>query len=85
MKVKRHKAAKKQLSIYKNVFKLHEPYQILVDGTFCHAAIHTRIHIKDAVERLFSSTVAIYTTPCVVEELKLLGPEYNGTRYACHM
>ena len=74
MKVKRHKQAKKQLNLYKNVFGLREPYQVFVDGTFCHAAIKTRIHIKEAIEKLFSnSTIAVFTSPCVVEELRKLG------------
>uniref|UniRef100_A0A8C6T1E1 UTP23 small subunit processome component n=1 Tax=Neogobius melanostomus TaxID=47308 RepID=A0A8C6T1E1_9GOBI len=37
MKIKRQKQAKKTISFYKYNFSFREPFQILVDGTFCQA------------------------------------------------
>ncbi|XP_031566349.1 rRNA-processing protein UTP23 homolog isoform X2 [Actinia tenebrosa] len=39
MKVKRVKGAKKIINFYKNSFGIFEPYQVLIDLTFCQAAI----------------------------------------------
>lgn len=39
MKIARYKKAQKTLSFYKNNFGFREPYQILVDATFCQTAL----------------------------------------------
>lgn len=39
MKAKRNKQVKKILGFYENNFGFRKPYQILVDGTFCFAAL----------------------------------------------
>lgn len=39
MKIKRHKKAHKYINFYINNFGFHQPYQILIDGTFCFAAL----------------------------------------------
>lgn len=39
MKVKRCKKANKRMSFYVNNFAFREPYQVMIDGTFCHAAL----------------------------------------------
>lgn len=38
MKVKRYKKSKKILGFYINNFGFHEPYQVLIDGTFANSA-----------------------------------------------
>lgn len=40
MKIARYKKAQKTLSFYKNNFGFREPYQILIDATFCQTALH---------------------------------------------
>lgn len=39
MKIARYKKAQKTLSFYRNNFGFREPYQILVDATFCQTAL----------------------------------------------
>uniref|UniRef100_A0A8C2LG73 UTP23 small subunit processome component n=1 Tax=Cricetulus griseus TaxID=10029 RepID=A0A8C2LG73_CRIGR len=39
MKITRQKHAKKHLGFFRNHFGVREPYQILLDGTFCQAAL----------------------------------------------
>uniref|UniRef100_E0CYI7 UTP23 small subunit processome component n=1 Tax=Mus musculus TaxID=10090 RepID=E0CYI7_MOUSE len=39
MKITRQKHAKKHLGFFRNNFGVREPYQILLDGTFCQAAL----------------------------------------------
>lgn len=39
MKIARYKKAQKTLSFYRNNFGFREPYQILIDATFCQTAL----------------------------------------------
>lgn len=39
MKIARYKRAQKTLSFYRNNFGFREPYQILIDATFCQTAL----------------------------------------------
>lgn len=39
MKIARYKKAQKTLSFYRNNFGFREPYQILIDATFCQSAL----------------------------------------------
>lgn len=43
MKIARYKKAQKTLSFYRNNFGFREPYQILIDATFCQTALIVRI------------------------------------------
>ncbi|XP_015760427.1 PREDICTED: rRNA-processing protein UTP23 homolog [Acropora digitifera] len=68
MKVKRMKNAKKCLILFKNSFGFAQPFQILVDGTFCQAALQSRTQIQ-------------VTTPCVIAEAQALGPQLAGALF----
>lgn len=39
MRIRRYKKAFKSLSFYVNNFGFHKPFQLLIDGTFCFAAL----------------------------------------------
>lgn len=43
MKIHRNKKFKKIIQYYKNNFGYRDPFQILIDATFCHAAIKVRL------------------------------------------
>jgi len=73
MKVKRQKQARKILNVYKTIFNFHEPYLILIDGTFCQNAIKFKIDLKDSISKYFGSDIQCCTTKCVLNELKELG------------
>lgn len=42
MKVTRYKKANKRINFYINNFKYRPPIQMLIDGTFCYAAINVK-------------------------------------------
>ncbi|CAH3164681.1 unnamed protein product [Porites lobata] len=78
MKVKRVKHARKYLTLFKNSFGIFEPYQILVDGTFCQAALQTKINIKEQLPKYLDGTIQLSTTRCVIAEGEALGPQLSG-------
>ncbi|XP_073229741.1 rRNA-processing protein UTP23 homolog [Porites lutea] len=61
MKVKRVKHARKYLTLFKNSFGIFEPYQILVDGTFCQAALQTKINIKEQLPKYLDGIIQLFT------------------------
>lgn len=64
--------------MFKNSFGIFEPYQILVDGTFCQAALQTKINIKEQLPKYLDGSVQLLTTKCVIEEGTALGPQLAG-------
>lgn len=65
MKIKRQKQAKKTISFYKYNFKFREPFQILIDGTFCQAALKNKIQIKEQLPKYLMGEVQLCTTKWV--------------------
>ncbi|XP_049607909.1 rRNA-processing protein UTP23 homolog [Syngnathus scovelli] len=80
MKIKRQKIAKKTLSFYKYNFNFREPYQVLIDGTFCQAALKNKIQIKEQMPKYLMGEVHLCTTNCALKELETLGKELVGAR-----
>ncbi|MBN3299888.1 rRNA-processing protein UTP23 homolog [Amia ocellicauda] len=80
MKVKRQKQAKKTISFYKYNFSFREPFQILLDGTFCQAALKNKIQIKEQMPKYLMGEVQLCTTNCVLKELESLGKELYGAK-----
>ncbi|XP_061738060.1 rRNA-processing protein UTP23 homolog [Nerophis ophidion] len=80
MKIKRQKQAKKTLSFYKYNFSFREPYQVLIDGTFCQAALKNKIQIKEQIPKYLMGEVQLCTTNCALKELETLGKELYGAR-----
>ncbi|KAM5157045.1 rRNA-processing protein UTP23 homolog [Mantella aurantiaca] len=80
MKITRQKHAKKNLSFYRNNFRFREPYQVLLDGTFCQAALKNQIQIKEQLPKYLMGEVQLCTTHCVLKELESLGKELYGAK-----
>lgn len=80
MKIKRQKQAKKTISFYKFNFSFREPFQILIDGTFCQAALKNKIQIKEQMPKYLMGEVQLCTTNCALKELETLGKELYGAR-----
>lgn len=78
MKIKRYKKADRFMSFYKNNFGFREPFQILLDGTFCQVALTHQVNIQDQLPRYLSGECKLLTTACVVEETKKLGKPLHG-------
>lgn len=80
MKITRQKHAKKHLSFFRNNFGVREPYQILLDGTFCQAVLRGRIQLRDQLPRYLMGETQLCTTRCVLKELETLGKELYGAK-----
>ncbi|XP_017285204.1 rRNA-processing protein UTP23 homolog [Kryptolebias marmoratus] len=80
MKIKRQKQAKKTISFYKYNFSFREPFQILVDGTFCQAALKNKIQIKEQMPKYLMGEIQLCTTNCALKELETLGQQLYGAR-----
>ncbi|XP_060678809.1 rRNA-processing protein UTP23 homolog [Hemiscyllium ocellatum] len=80
MKIKRQKTAKKLLSFYRHNYSFREPYQILLDGTFCQAALKNKIQIKEQAPKYLMGEVQLCTTSCILKELQSLGKELYGAK-----
>lgn len=80
MKVKKQKRHRRAVRFYAACFGFREPYKILCDGTFVHHLISNRITPADtAIANTLGATVRLFTTRCVVEELKRLGTSYSDS------
>ncbi|XP_064484393.1 rRNA-processing protein UTP23 homolog [Ornithodoros turicata] len=79
MKINRYKRVQKHLTFYKNVFSFRPPYQILVDGTFCAAALKYRVNIREQMPKYLGDEVKLCTTVCAIMETERLGPPMYGT------
>ncbi|KAG8570218.1 hypothetical protein GDO81_011156 [Engystomops pustulosus] len=80
MKITRQKHAKKILSFYKNNFNIVPPYNVLVDGTFCQAALKHKIQMKEQLPKYLMGEVQLCTTRCVLKELESLGKDLYGAK-----
>ncbi|XP_032875105.1 rRNA-processing protein UTP23 homolog [Amblyraja radiata] len=80
MKIKRQKTARKLISFYKHNYGFREPFQILLDGTFCQAALKNKIQIKEQMPKYLMGEVQMCTTSCVLKELESLGKELYGAK-----
>lgn len=73
MKIRRKKRVQRALSFFKNNFGFHPPYRVIVDGTFCQAALKNKVNIEDQIPRYFGSQVRFSTTSCAINETEILG------------
>ena len=69
MKVKRLKRAQNVLAFYRHNYGLTPPYHLLVDGTFCNAALEQQLNIREQVGKYLGDDDCRYwTTDCVLRE-----------------
>ncbi|KYM88667.1 rRNA-processing protein UTP23 like protein [Atta colombica] len=81
MKTLRVKKARKTLGFYVNNYKFHQPFQVLVDGTFAFAALQNKFNIQEQLAKYFQSETKLLTTACIISETEKLGifsPAVNG-------
>lgn len=78
MKISRQKKISKILNFYINNFGFHSPFQILIDGTYCYAALKNQHNIQEVLPKYFQSELKLLTTPCVVVETEKLGSKVIG-------
>ena len=73
MKVKRQKNVRKILTFYRNSFGYRSPFQVLVDGTFCRAALNCKVNISEQLPKYLDAEIRLCTTRCVLAECEALG------------
>ncbi|CAH0557420.1 unnamed protein product [Brassicogethes aeneus] len=78
MKIKRYKKVNKNINFYINNFGFRQPYQLLVDGTFCFAALNNQVNIADNIPRYLHGETKLLTTQCAVMEMETLGSKLHG-------
>ncbi|KHJ75424.1 hypothetical protein OESDEN_24960 [Oesophagostomum dentatum] len=83
MKVKRIKRANRILRFFKYNYKIAPPFRILVDGTFCNAALANKINLREQLPKYLGGDVEIVTTKCVLAELEGLGSAVYGALVIC--
>ncbi|KAL7749247.1 hypothetical protein RI367_005399 [Sorochytrium milnesiophthora] len=79
MRVKRQKTSKKIMALYKTSFGFYEPYQVVVDGTFTNVALSYSINLPSVLPKTIMGEVRLFTTPCILAELKQLGEAFGPT------
>ncbi|XP_014498507.1 rRNA-processing protein UTP23 homolog isoform X2 [Vigna radiata var. radiata] len=85
MKVKKQKRHRKTLTFYTTCFGFRKPFKVLCDGTFVHHLLVNRITPADiALGNILSASVKLYTTRCVLAELKRLGSSYSESLENAH-
>lgn len=73
MKTARYKKARKNLGFYIHNYKFHQPFQVLIDGTFAFAALQNKFNIHDQLKKYFQSEIKLITTSCIICETEKLG------------
>ncbi|KAF8376993.1 hypothetical protein HHK36_030365 [Tetracentron sinense] len=87
MRVKRQKRHRKSVRFYTACFGFREPFKVLCDGTFVHHLLINRITTSnDALSNLLGAPAKLFTTRCVLGELKSLGESYaESLQVACNL
>jgi len=78
MRTKRVKKANKTLNFFHFNYKYEPPYLILLDGTFCQAALENKINLREQMPKYLSAEIEMLVTKCVLNELEQLGTEVYG-------
>lgn len=78
MRLKKQRRIRKSLRIYITCFGFRKPFKVLCDGTFVHHLLVNRIvPADDALANLLGAPVKLFTTRCVLAELKRLGQSHS--------
>ncbi|XP_068151861.1 rRNA-processing protein UTP23 homolog [Drosophila tropicalis] len=78
MKISRFKKSHKTLVYFATNFEYREPYQVLIDATFCQAALQHQIGIEEQIRKYFQCPAKLLTTQCVILEAESLGAPLTG-------
>ncbi|CAG9567565.1 unnamed protein product [Danaus chrysippus] len=78
MKITRYKKVQKYLKFYYNNFGFHQPYQVLIDGTFCFAAFKEHINVREQLPKYLNGNVKLLTTRCIIKETEKIAKKTHG-------
>ncbi|GAA0157140.1 hypothetical protein LIER_14469 [Lithospermum erythrorhizon] len=86
MKVKKQKRHRRAVRFYTACFGFREPFKVLCDGTFVHHLLVNKIVPADtAIANILGAQVKLFTTRCVLEELRSLGKSYTDSYNAAQI
>lgn len=81
-RIKRARKVRKYLRYYRSAHGFREPFKVIVDGNFIAACEKLALGpAADVVAKYLGSSardVKVFTTRCVQDELRNMGPEYKG-------
>ncbi|XP_022141733.1 rRNA-processing protein UTP23 homolog [Momordica charantia] len=78
MRFKRQKRHRRVVRFYAACFGFRQPFKVLCDGTFVHHLLSNRIVPADnALAKTIGGPIKLFTTRCVLSELKALGQSYS--------
>lgn len=66
------------LNFFCNNYGFRQPYQVLIDGTFCYAALKNKFNIRAQTPKYLDGDVKLLTTQCVIQESANLGHNVYG-------
>jgi len=72
MKVKRQKKAEKVLKYYELNFGFRKPWNLLVDGTLCVAALDNKVLLREQIPK-YLEDVKMVTSTCCISEAENIG------------
>ncbi|KAF8309573.1 Fcf1-domain-containing protein, partial [Clavulina sp. PMI_390] len=78
MRQKRAKTYKKLMKLYSRSFGFRQPYQVLVDSTFCTYAAQNKIDIPKQLGVVLQGQQKQMITQCSMVELYNLGPSHQA-------
>ncbi|CAH2105078.1 unnamed protein product [Euphydryas editha] len=78
MKITRYKKVQKYLKFYYNNYGFHQPYQVLIDGTFCFSAFKEHINIREQIAKYLNGSVKLLTTRCIIIETEKIAKKTHG-------
>mmetsp|Transcript_22526 Transcript_22526/g.31345 ORF Transcript_22526/g.31345 Transcript_22526/m.31345 type:complete len:252 (-) Transcript_22526:268-1023(-) len=82
-KLKRNKNTRKHFSFFCVHSGFREPYKVLVDGNFLHAARETKVgEVAAEIPKLLGGTCKVAVTKCITAELKSLGQSFRDSATA---
>uniref|UniRef100_A0A5B6YH54 UTP23 sensor motif region domain-containing protein n=1 Tax=Davidia involucrata TaxID=16924 RepID=A0A5B6YH54_DAVIN len=85
MRLKKQKRHRRSVRFYTACFGFREPFKVLCDGTFVHHLLVNGISpANTAISNILGATVKVFTTRCVLAELKSLGDSYTESLKAAH-
>ena len=68
------------LQNYVRHFKFRDPFRLVLDGTFCQAALETRTNLREQIPEYLGVATNLVTTRCVLDELAALGEDFRGAK-----
>mmetsp|Transcript_16741 Transcript_16741/g.50023 ORF Transcript_16741/g.50023 Transcript_16741/m.50023 type:complete len:248 (+) Transcript_16741:225-968(+) len=78
MRQKKHKKVQRTITFLKVTHQFREPFKVVLDGNFINALLQSKTDALEAISKLLSAPVKLYTSRCVLRELHALGPDLKA-------